>query len=515
MPAPKGLETLLEANGEDHVSSLAAALPDYLKRQRWFGAKDQPIHRVVVRDALCLQAAPMPIFLAILCVDLPYRTEYYSMPLALACGKEAQALLRQYPHAALAWVDKEQPSKKLLYDAAVHPAFWLALWRWWQHDQPTPSRKGRYVPTLDATSHNTSIHTVRLLSGEQSNSSALLGDAFYVKLYRRLAAGIHPETELLQHLTEVGFAFAPRLHGTITLRQPNASFALCILQQALDAETDGWTYARSMTMRFLHRVAGMAPPLPHPEATTVPAWLRDTAPEMLTMAHVLGERTAELHGALAKAQMPALRPLPGTLEDTHAFVERVREEIQITRQMLTAHADALPDVPAETTWEHGLTRLDQLASMNVTCQKIRVHGDYHLGQVVRLDGEFYLLDFEGEPVRSLAERRTRDCYLRDVAGMLRSLEYAAFSACQVHDQTNDPTLGDKTDQLLQWCQTTFLDAYYNTDVDPEFYAPPRARALLAWAYLVHKALYEVRYELSHRPDWTWIPLRGLRHLLEE
>jgi maltose alpha-D-glucosyltransferase/alpha-amylase len=352
------------------------------------------------------------------------------------------------------------------------------------------------------------------LSGEQSNSSALLGDAFYVKLYRRLAAGIHPETELLQHLTEVGFPFAPRLYGTITLHQQHASFALCILQQALDAETDGWTYARAMTMRFLNRVAGVPPPPSHPETTTVPAWLCEAAPEMLSMARVLGARTAELHLALSQAQAPALRPVPGTLDDTHAFVERVREEIQTTRQMLLAHADTLPDTPGEATWERGLNRLDKLAKMEVTCLKIRVHGDYHLGQVVRLDGEFYLLDFEGEPARPLAERRTRDCYLRDVAGMLRSLEYAAFSACQVHNHADDPVLEDKTDQLLRWCQATFLNAYYSTGDDPGFYAPPEARDLLVWAYLVHKALYEVRYERSHRPDWMWIPLRGLRHLLE-
>jgi maltose alpha-D-glucosyltransferase/alpha-amylase len=236
---------------------------------------------------------------------------------------------------------------------------------------------------------------------------------------------------------------------------------------------------------------------------------------MLALARVLGVRTAELHLALAQATDPALHPEAGTQEDKNAFIARVREEIEITRRMLMAHTAILPDAPDDATWERGMIRLAVLAKTEATCLKIRVHGDYHLGQVIRSEGEFYLLDFEGEPTRSLAERRTRDCYLRDVAGMLRSLEYAAFSACQVHDHASDPTLENQTDRLLRWCQTLFLRAYYTTADASGFYAPPQVRDLLVWAYLVHKALYEVRYELSHRPDWTWIPLRGLRHLLEE
>ncbi len=512
-----GLAALLPGAAEQEAATrrLEALLPAYLKEQRWFGAKDRQIRRVEIRDAVCLPAEPGPACLSMLRVDLDGRSEYYTLPLAVAYGAAAERLRRKRPRAALAWLE-DAAGRGLLHDASATPAFWLALLGWWQAGRPHRSPRGRYVPRLDDDARAARPARVRVFSGEQSNSSALFDDRYYVKLYRRLEEGVNPETELLEHLTAVGFAYAPRLYGTLALERAEASFALAILQQAVPVETDGWAYARAMTARFLDRVAEAAPPTQPapPEAEAAPPWLDEAAPEMLALARTLGVRTAEMHLALARADAPALRPEPGTPADVRAFVARIREEARQTRRMLEAHAGG--PSPADDAWQRALRRLDALARTDAACPRIRVHGDYHLGQVVRSEGQFYLLDFEGEPARSLEERRARDCNLRDVAGMLRSLEYAALSAWQERRAPSGGAVQEAwIHSLVGWCQALFLDAYYAAAGEAVFLPPEAGRRLFVWAYLLHKALYEVRYELSHRPDWTWLPLRGLRRLLDE
>ena len=506
------------------LDRLEALLPDYLKVQRWFGAKDQAIRRVVVEETLCVQEDPLSATLSIVRVDLAHRTEFYLLPLALAHGEEAERILEENPRAALAWFESSDDEMRgLLHDATANPAFWDTLFRWWQSNHTNHSPTSRYTTTLDSQARSLSIKQVGIFWGEQSNSLAFFDDYFCMKLYRRLEPGLNPETELLDHFTRAGFAYAPRLYGTLSLRHTDQTFVLATLQQALPVETDGWTYALAMTQRFLNRVAGTpAPETPEQPARntdTAPEWLEEVAPEMLTLAHVLGIRTAELHRVLAEADTPTLRPEPGSLDDTHTLLLRVRREIEQTRRILDHHAGTLTDVPDDDAWQHSLHRLDQLARTDALCRKIRVHGDYHLGQVVYGDGEFYLLDFEGEPARTLAERRARDCSLRDVAGMLRSLDYAALSAWQDYraqqPDEDDPTLEAWAFILVDWCETLFMKAYFAHAASPDLSLPPEARRLFVWTYLLQKALYEVRYELSHRPAWTWLPLRGLKRLLEE
>lgn len=506
------------------LNRLEALLPAYLKKQRWFGAKDQTIRRVAFQETICLQGQPQNANLSILKVDLAQRTEFYLLPLMLAHGDEATRILEDTPQAAVTWLEAtDDNARGLLHDATANPAFWRILFRWWQTGASDQPHEGPYLATLDAQAQTAAVENVRIFWGEQSNSLAFFDDDFCLKLYRRLEQGVNPETELLVHLTQARFAYAPRLYGTLAFQHPGQTFVLGTLQEALSVETDGWTYALAMTRRFLDRVTGTrvpetAPP-PTPDDDKAPAWLEQAAPEMLTLAQVLGARTAELHRVLAKADTPDLRPEPGTLDDVTALLERVHSEVEITRRMLDDHPGLFDDMPGPEAWRHGLQRLDHLAHSDATCRKIRVHGDYHLGQVVYAGGEFYLLDFEGEPARPLDERRARDCSLRDVAGMLRSLEYAALSAWQDFRaqklDEEDAALGTWAFTLVRWCEALFMQAYFETASSSDLSMPAGARRLFVWAYLLQKALYEVRYELSHRPAWTWLPLRGLRRLLEE
>ena len=499
------------------MDRLEALLPAYLKVQRWFGAKDQTIRRVAFQETVCLQEQPFNANLAILRVDLAQRTEFYLLPLMLARGDEAERIREENPQAALAWFeDPDKTQRSLLHDATANPAFWHILFRWWQAEAAKSSHNGRYLASLDTRAQTTTINQVRIFWGEQSNSLAFFDEAFCLKLYRRLEQGVNPETELLEHLTKAGFAYAPRLYGTLTLHHLNQTFVLGTLQEALSVETDGWTYALDKTQRFLSNIAHAE----RPNADAEPAWLEQQGQALLELARVLGTRTAELHGVLAAADTPDLQPQPGTLADTQTLIERLHDEITATRRMLNEHAGLLTDVPDADAWQRGKQRLDTLNHPDATCCKIRVHGDYHLGQVVYANEEFYLLDFEGEPARSLNERRARDCALRDVAGMMRSLEYAALSAWQdFRAQTpeeDDGALGAWISMLVRRCEVLFMSTYFERAASLDLSLPTGARRrLFVWAYLLQKALYEVRYELSHRPAWTWLPLRGLKQLLED
>ena len=189
----------------------------------------------------------------------------------------------------------------------------------------------------------------------------------------------------------------------------------------------------------------------------------------------------------------------------------------MTREMLEErdlpNDVSVPDWEDEA-WQKALRRLDTLADTAITSPKIRLHGDYHLGQVLHADGEFYILDFEGEPARPLEERRQRGHALRDVAGMLRSLDYSILAAWQEHADDHDE-FAAWADVLTRWCETLFLQAYLDTTDEAAFVVPTEHRERLLWTYLFEKVLYEVRYELNHRPGWVWLPLRGLKRLLDE
>ncbi len=517
-----GLENLLVptmalARGPEQLENI---LPDYIKAQRWFGAKGESVRRVKLEDAVRLQAHPSPIYLSMLSVELSDRTELYVLPLTISY-ENADDVLDRRPGAALAWIDEPGYDEYgLLHDAAVLPDFWATLSRWWQRGGTGRSLKGRYMAKLMESIRDARTDNVRLLTGEQSNSAAVVDDAYFIKLYRRLEQGVNPEPELLDYLTSAGFKFTPRLHGTLNFQRGRARYTLGIVQEALPVDADGWEYALEITGRFFERVTETKPPvdaLPETLTDTIPAWLEEVASEVLSMTHILGIRTGELHLALARAERPGLAPVEGAPGDTARLAADVRAEADATRRMLRQHVRSTDaDAPelAPDDWTRAFERLDALAETGVTSPKIRLHGDYHLGQVLYADGEFYILDFEGEPARPLEERRARGHALRDVAGMLRSLEYAILAAWQDHADGHEE-LAAWSDVLTRWCETLFLHAYLDTTGEAAFVVPPEQRELLLWTYLFEKVLYEVRYELNHRPNWVWLPLRGLRRLLDE
>ncbi len=533
LPVAEGLQNLLvptmaQRRGPEQLESL---LPEFIKKQRWFGAKGEVIESVSIEDAVRLQSDPA-IYLSVLEVELETDTSFYTLPLMAAPEADAASVLEERPDATVAWLEVDDTGeRRLVYDATVDPAFWSTLFRWWKQGSRGRSLKGVYTAEPSQAATNDEPTNIELLTGEQSNTSALINGDYFAKLYRRLEEGPNPEKELLEHLTGVGFKFSPRLHGTIHFQRQYRQYTLGVFQEALSVDTDAWTYALDSTMHFLDRVQNS--PFPREQAQssslpdvlddwtvdrsgaeTVPVWLEEVAPEMVSFARTLGVRTAEMHRALFRAEAEDLHPIDAPPDAGAELRDRLRSEMADTRALLDRQSPlgARETLPPEAAWDKADELLSSLGSVSGQHKRIRIHGDYHLGQLLRAEGDVYILDFEGEPARPLEERRKRENALRDVAGMIRSLEYAVLAAWEDHTET-DPEYTDWVNALLYCVETTFLNAYDDTAADAPFLPARPARDSFLWAFLLDKALYEVRYELNHRPDWAWLPLHGLRRLL--
>jgi predicted trehalose synthase len=321
---------------------------------------------------------------------------------------------------------------------------------------------------------------VRPIGGEQSNSSVVLDELHVLKLFRRLEAGPNPELEVLRALATAGFPNAPRLEGALTTEGPPLETALASVTGLVPAVGDGW---------------GLALESFHDD----PSWLPERAWR-------LGEVTAGLHAALASSDDdPHFAPEEPSAEALGLLAAEIEEEISSTFASLPQD-DALGAVAHRAEDLRDLVQ--ELASVGPSGLAIRTHGDYHLGQVLwAVDGDWVIIDFEGEPARSLPERRRKRSPLRDVAGMTRSFAYAGDAALLI-EGVEAPA------GWVEACREAFIDGYL-ASADERLLPSSRAGfdRLLA-LYELEKLVYELRYETRNRPDWAAIPIVGMLRLLE-
>lgn len=349
----------------------------------------------------------------------------------------------------------------------------------------------------------------RLIRSEQSNSSVIYGDAIIGKLFRRLQPGINPDLEIGRFLTEqTGFRAAPALVGGITYLDDSGETSIGVLQIFMPNAGDAWT-ATLVELADLVARASQAP------AADLPPELID-----ITQAALLGQRTAELHVALASSDLvEAFVPEPVTPDDVAEWERATIASIEEQRAMLD---NALPRlsplqqrmvVAVDLSPSRLAERVGGYRSLEGTV-RIRVHGDYHLGQILRgLTGDIIILDFEGEPSRRIEERRARSAALKDVAGILRSLRYARAAAVKAYEGELDERIVDHW--LAQWeaaSRVALIDAYrVGVALSDHPLAPTDdsafTAALLAWE--LDKALYELAYEANNRPTWLDVPLMTL------
>ena len=380
----------------------------------------------------------------------------------------------------------------------------------------------------------------RIGSAEQSNTSIIFGNAMILKLFRRLQPGENPDVEIVRFLTEVAHfdRIAPFL-GEIWIAPPaGEKTTAAMLQRFVSNEGDGWTWFLDHLAEFFSSISALPPPprISAPSFLNDPALPREALEQAalsIDAAALLGRRTAEMHLALATPTIdPAFVAEPFMPEDLTRDARRIDAQITSTLETLKLKLSTLKDLIADdaalllSRRINLFTRANAITSSTAAGQRIRIHGDYHLGQTLRTQasasetesGDFVLIDFEGEPARSLAERRQKQSPLKDVAGMMRSFSYAAYSGLDQFLTVNpERTHPSDSDRLTAWAvfwqnsaSSEFLRAYRETiAVNPALLpSPQQSQALLA-AYLLEKALYELLYELNNRPAWLHIPLAGI------
>jgi maltokinase len=418
-----------------------------LTEQRWFGSKSHDVAEVRV-----LETVPVDGFeLAIVEVSFhPGTHELYQ--LVLQAGE----------------------------DAIGDPEFVRALASLMDADADIETEAG-LVEFRHAGSRIGPVAEVRPMGAEQSNSSIVLDDRIALKAYRRLGAGPNPELEVLRFLTERGFENIAALRGWYAHTGRLIDATLGIAQEFVPGSTDGWDLAledlRSAPRRFVER------------------------------ARELGDVTGRLHTALASdATDPAFAPEETSAESLGLLNATVDEEIE---QVFLDLPDDVPELaPIRGRGQEVRERLNLLTTVGSAGRVIRHHGDYHLGQVLRGgDGRWVVLDFEGEPARTLVERRRKRSPLRDVAGMLRSFAYAASASRILYDTSAPDGWEDEV-------RGAFLEGYL-ASADQRLLPPGQAAVeRLIAVFELEKAVYELRYELDNRPDWASIPVAGILRLLE-
>jgi len=374
----------------------------------------------------------------------------------------------------------------------------------------------------------------RLGSSEQSNTSIIFGKRLILKIFRKIQSGENPDVEIGRYLTEAAhFDRVPPFLGEIAMTSASAEKTTTAMLQGMVAnEGDGWQWMFDRLAEFLDSVEGKAAPPPLP----VPSFLNDDprrheddpACGLLDAVALLGRRTAEMHLALATVtQDPSFSAEPFSIQDLEQDARRIDAQITSTLEALKVKLSTLKDVIADQAALLLSRRIDLFARANAITglkaagKRIRIHGDYHLGQTLRTpatatgSGDFVLIDFEGEPARPLAERRQKQSPLKDVAGMVRSLSYAAYTALDRYQAAHADSDGTAA-WAGHWQNAAtqeFLSAYRSTiEADPALLPSREQSQALLSAYVLEKALYELLYELNNRPPWLRIPLSGILSL---
>jgi maltose alpha-D-glucosyltransferase/alpha-amylase len=523
--APADLQTVL-ADGQ-RAQIEREILPNYIQTCRWFGSKARTFRHLRVIEQTAISSgvdAARLWFVEVSYLDGP--TEIYSLPVKIASDGAARAVLRNAAHAIIARFAGAKET--ILYDAIWDENFRSQLFGTIAQRQTMNGGTGDLIGIVSKSLGADSLvlsGRSQVLGGEQSNSSMLFDNKFFLKLYRKLEDGVNPDVEITRFLTErANFPNVPAFFGAIEFRREKSEpTVVCLLQRAAISEGDGWALTLDAVGRYYERVLGRKADLQNqaaPLASLLDELIGGVYPEK---AKLLGQRTGELHLALASNNDDrAFAPEPFNAMAQRSIYQSMRTSLRRTFTLLEKKLSNLSKVSREEAKEviaaeqEILAREKRLLDRRSNAAKIRIHGDYHLGQVLYTGKDFVILDFEGEPARALSERKLKRCALRDVAGMMRSFQYAAYSALwQPAMRTEDvPFLERWADLWYRQVSSVFLQRYLQT-TGGAIFIPQNADDLqiMLEAYLLDKAVYEIGYELNHRPDWVVIPIRGIKHIL--
>jgi maltose alpha-D-glucosyltransferase/alpha-amylase len=516
-------------------------LPAWLPRQRWFGGKSVPIRKTTLVDWGRMEVN------AILClVQVEYESghsERYFLPVTMAFNSAGRALRNDSAGAILSTV-LSPGGEGVLYDATCNAEINREFLEIISGAKTYALRHGSIqgmpstmLPMLQPKSANKDVLAPRRSSAEQSNTSIIYGDSLILKLFRHPESGLNPDCEIGRFLTEeTSFRNVPPFGGSMEYRMEDSPAAtLAMLQGLVPNQGDGWQWMLEELERYYESNAQETVPSEELKSfdgenvlsnARVSQFVHDRAGVALDAAVVLGRRTAEMHRALASSKSnAAFQPEPLSLEYIQDLQASMNTQAIQAYEQLKTSMSTLPDDAFELAAfllgrrSRTLSGLE-LPDLNGTGgMRTRIHGDYHLGQVLRVKTDFFILDFEGEPARPLAARRELHSPLKDVAGMLRSFNYAAWAELMKYASRRP----EDRKRLAPWARlwdrslsAEFLHAYREAMRGSDL-LPANETALrgLLDLYLLEKAFYELLYELNNRPDWIKIPLMGIVSLLRQ
>jgi maltose alpha-D-glucosyltransferase / alpha-amylase len=512
---------------------LEEALVRFMPSRRWFAGKSRRIRRTTLEEAVRIPGPGRREagYLCLVKVEFTegepdtYSLALMARPLGEDDGRvsdEAVAILQM------------QSGRVVLLPGAADPALAGGLLELIRRGRRVAGRNGALGVTRTPQLRRMTGDGVELepapLGAEQSNSSVAFGQSLVLKLFRRIEPGPNPEAELTGLLTRLGFPHVSPAAGTLEYhRRRGEPSTIGFLQGYVPNEGDAWSYTLDEVILFLERAlaSDSATPAPIPASiveasrTEPPAEARDAIGAHLEFARLLGERTGQMHVALASARDdPAFAPEAFSALRQRALMQSLRTLIRgVFAAARRAGGDVAELSGVKTGEQRALARMRTLLERPLTGRRIRTHGDFHLGQVLWTGRDVVMIDFEGEPARPLGQRRLKRSPVQDVAGMLRSFHYAAYAAL-FRESGREDALGGLPEAWILgwrgWVSAAFLRAYREA-VAPAGIVPEDDTEFgrLLDLFLLEKAVYELGYELDNRPDWVLIPARGLEELLAE
>jgi len=497
------------------------AMPNFLQGQRWFASKDGAITRMALSDQILWEHPSASWFVSL------YRVEgdsadpaIYFVPLSLVWEQESEERHRALMPVSVARV-RQQARLGIIGDAVSDVLFTRAIIDSIGKSLELTGEGGviRFHPMMNFQELvGPSVDELQIFQplSQGSNSAVVIGNRLFLKVIRRMQSGESPEVEIGRFLTEIARFpnIVPVIGSVEYLSHAGEVYTLAVLQGFVENQGDAWTYTLNYLERYLEeRQTKMG----------LPGLPADVHGGYLNLIQILGKRTAELHCALATPTGdPAFEPEPVEQNELEQWVRAVHSEAEDSISLLEQRIDSLSEqvrLSAALLIERRetlLQKINECITGKSDIQKIRYHGDYHLGQVLLRQNDFVIIDFEGEPSRTVEERRRKHTPLRDIAGMLRSFNYAARTAT-ANVATESPEM---TVQLIKAAEEweretvrTFLSAYEQHVQKSGIYAAWESVPGILKLFVFEKALYELRYELKNRPAWVLIPTQGLLDLL--
>lgn len=506
-------------------------LQPFMKKCRWFGGKAKVISKMAINKVIPVKVDGSTHYLSVIEVHYVQRLpEYYFLPMTFV---PSEVMLDRIEYTAQSVVCRAEIQGKagFILDSSYDRSFRDYLFASMEKEVRVKDAEGVLEFNNSVFSKiNADLIESKILKVDSSNTAILYNDQYFFKFYRKIEKEINPDLEIARFLSEnTSFRNSPKYSGSIEFTDDEGKTTVFgLLQEKVDNQGDAWNMTIDSVGRFYERVMAKAKKEKLPKLVNRPALVFEDAPELIQefigrgfyeRVARLGQRTAEMHLALASDNTnPAFAPEPFTSNYQRSLYSSLRKLLRDRFKLLRQSLGKL-NTEAQQLAERVLSLEDnilecfsEIYQIRINGVKTRIHGDYHLGQVLFTGKDFMIIDFEGEPGFSFSERRLKKSPYKDVAGMMRSFHYAAFGKILLNEnyrQQDLQMLEAWAEQWQHYVSRFYLGAYMDKmGMGTEL---PAEDDVLIRTYLIEKAVYELGYELNGRPDWTVIPLRGIEY----